>query len=283
MQKKIEIVKTLLDALPFIKDFRDEIIVIKYGGSAQTQKDLKIKFAKDVLLLYLVGMKPVIVHGGGNSITNLLDLLNVKTKFKNGLRVTTKESMKIVEMVLNGEINSEIVSLLNYHGAKAIGISGKDGECVKAKAIDSENLGYVGEIININEKVILNLINEKFIPVIAPIASGSGVEHPGFNINADFMASKIAISLKAKKVIFMTDTQGVLNEKKELISTLNKKMITNLKNNQVIQGGMIPKVNASLEAIEGGVEKAHIIDGKIEHSMLLELFTSDGIGTQIVI
>ena len=282
MQKKIQTVKTLLDALPFIKEFRDKIVVIKYGGSAQTNEELKAKFAKDILLLYLVGIKPVIVHGGGKSITELSKLFGIKTEFKDGLRVTTKESIKVAEMVLNGEINSEIVSLLNHYGARAIGISGKDGECVKAKAIDEKRLGFVGEIIHIDEKVILNLIDEGFIPVIAPIASGSGLNHPGFNINADFMASKIAISLKAKKVIFMTDTPGVLDKDKQLISTLNKTLVDELKDKQIIQGGMIPKVDASLEAIEGGVEKAHIIDGRIEHSMLLELFTSDGIGTQIV-
>ena len=281
MQKKIETVKTLLDALPFIKEFRKEIVVIKYGGSAQTSPQLKEKFAEDILLMYLVGIKPVIVHGGGSKITEMLDALNIDTKFIEGQRVTTKEVMRIAEMILSGEINKEIVSLLNNQGGNSIGISGKDANLLEAIPKDFKNFGYTGVIQNVNPKIINNIIDDGLIPVIAPIASGSGLEHPGFNINADFMASKIAISLKAKKVIFMTDTPGVLDGNKKLISTLDKNTIKQLKEKQVIQGGMIPKTDASLEAVEGGVEKAHIIDGRVEHSMLLELFTSDGIGTQI--
>lgn len=282
MQKKIQTVKTLLDALPFIKEFAGEIVVIKYGGAAQTNEELKAKFAQDVLLLYLVGIKPVIVHGGGKSITTLLDALGIKTEFKDGLRVTCKESMRVVEMVLSGEINSEIVSLLNHYGAKAIGISGKDAKSITAEAINMQELGYAGDITDIKAEVIQNLIDEKFIPVIAPIASGEGSGHPGFNINADFAASKIAVALGAKKVIFLTDTQGVLDKSGALIETLTEKDIENYKKDGTIKGGMIPKVDSCLEAVQGGVEKAHIIDGRIEHSILLELFTSEGVGTQIV-
>lgn len=282
MQKKIQTVKTLLDALPFIKEFGGEIVVIKYGGAAQTNEELKAKFAQDVLLLYLVGIKPVIVHGGGKSITTLLDALGIKTEFKDGLRVTCKESMRVVEMVLSGEINSEIVSLLNHYGAKAIGISGKDAKSITAEAINMQELGYAGDITDIKAEVIQNLIDEKFIPVIAPIASGEGSGHPGFNINADFAASKIAVALGAKKVIFLTDTQGVLDKSGALIETLTQKDIENYKKDGTIKGGMIPKVDSCLEAVQGGVEKAHIIDGRIEHSILLELFTSEGVGTQIV-
>lgn len=282
MQTKIQTVNTLLDALPFIKDFSNEIIVIKYGGSAQVKEELKARFAKDILLMYLVGIKPVIVHGGGKNITNLLDALGIHSEFVDGQRVTTKEAMKIAEMVLNGEINSEIVSLLNHFGAKAIGMSGKDAGCIKAKPIDMEKLGYAGKITDIDASVIQNLITEKFIPVIAPIASGDEAGHPGYNINADLAASKIATALGAKKVIFLTDTPGVLDKEKQLIGTLTEAKIGELKRNGTIQGGMIPKVDSCLEALHGGVDKAHIIDGRIEHSLLLELFTSAGIGTQII-
>ncbi|WP_281950971.1 acetylglutamate kinase [Nitrosophilus kaiyonis] len=282
MQKKIQTVQTLLDALPFIKDFRDEIFVIKYGGSAQIDTKLKEKFAKDILLMYLVGIKPVIVHGGGKRITSILDRLNIPTKFIDGQRVTTPEVMEIVEMVLSGDINKEIVSLLNNHGAKAIGISGKDAHFITAKPKDFEKFGYTGVIEKIDPSVVFNLLEENFVPVIAPIAASDELSHPGYNINADLCASKVAGALKAKKVIFLTDTPGVLDKEGNLISSLNEEKIEKLKKDQTISGGMIPKVDACIEAIERGVEKAHIIDGRVEHSILLEIFTSAGIGTQIV-
>ncbi len=282
MKKKIQTVQTLLDALPFIKEFRNQIFVIKYGGSAQTEQKLKEKFAEDILLMYLVGIKPVIVHGGGKKITSILDRLQIPTKFIDGQRVTTPEIMEIVEMVLSGDINKEIVSLLNNHGAKAIGISGKDAHFITARPKDFEKFGYTGVIEHIDPAVVYNLLNEKFVPVIAPIAASNKLSHPGYNINADLAASKIAVALKAKKVIFLTDTPGVLDKDKNLISTLNKESIEKLKNDGTIAGGMIPKVDACLEAVEGGVEKAHIIDGRIEHSILLEIFTTAGIGTQIL-
>ncbi len=282
MKKKIQTVQTLLDALPFIKEFRNQIFVIKYGGSAQTEQKLKEKFAEDILLMYLVGIKPVIVHGGGKKITSILDRLQIPTKFIDGQRVTTPEIMEIVEMVLSGDINKEIVSLLNNHGAKAIGISGKDAHFITARPKDFEKFGYTGVIEHIDPAVVNNLLNEKFVPVIAPIAASNKLSHPGYNINADLAASKIAVALKAKKVIFLTDTPGVLDKDKNLISTLDKVSIEKLKNDGTIAGGMIPKVDACLEAVEGGVEKAHIIDGRIEHSILLEIFTTAGIGTQIL-
>ena len=280
MQRKMETVKTLLDALPFIREFAGEVVVIKYGGSAQVDPDLKAKFAQDILLLYLVGIKPVIVHGGGKSITDLLSALGVETEFRDGLRVTTKEAIRVAEMVLSGEINSEIVSLLNHAGAKAIGMSGKDAHCIKAIGI--EGLGYTGNITDINANVFTRLIQDHFIPVIAPIASGSEVGHPGFNINADTAASKVAVALRAKKVIFLTDTMGVLNKEKQLIPSLTEAEVDALKADGTISGGMIPKVDACLEATRHGVEKAHIVDGRVEHAMLLELFTSEGVGTEIV-
>ncbi|MDY0233007.1 MAG: acetylglutamate kinase [Sulfurimonas sp.] len=283
MKKKIETVKTLLDALPFIKEFRDEIVVIKYGGSAQTSAQLKEKFAEDILLMYLVGIKPVIVHGGGSKITEMLDALNIESKFIEGQRVTTKEVMRIVEMILSGEINKEIVSLLNSHGAKAIGISGKDAHFITAKAKDFAKWGLTGNINSVKPSVITKLIADNFVPVIAPIAAGEEMGHPGFNINADLCASYVAKAIGANKIIFLTDTPGVLNKDKELLETLTRADIEALKADGTIYGGMVPKVDACLEAIEGGVNKAHIIDGRIEHSMILELFTTEGVGTQIIL
>jgi acetylglutamate kinase len=282
LQAKIETVKTLLDALPFIREFRKEIVVIKYGGSAQTSPQLKEKFAEDILLMHLVGIKPVIVHGGGKKITDMLDALKIETKFIEGQRVTTKETMRIVEMILSGEINKEIVSLLNSHDAKAIGISGKDAHFIKAKAKDFSKWGLTGNITEVKADVVTNLVKDGFIPVIAPIAAGEEMGHPGYNINADLCASYVAKAIGANKIIFLTDTAGVLDDEKKLLPSLTKQQVQTLKEQGVIHGGMVPKVDACLEAIDGGVQKAHIIDGRLEHSMLLELFTSEGVGTQIV-
>lgn len=281
MKKKMGQVKVLLDALPYIKKFSDQIFVIKYGGSAQINPELKEKFAQDILLMYLVGIKPVIVHGGGNKISGLLERLQIESRFVDGLRVTDEKTMEIVEMVLSGSINKEITSLLNQHGAKAIGISGKDAGMVKARPIDSEKYGLVGNITDVDNRVIKNLLSEGFIPVIAPIAAGEGFNHPGFNINADLAASKIAASIGARKIIFMTDTPGVMDDQGRFFTTLQEEAIIRLKDEGVIAGGMIPKVDACLEAIDSGVKKAHIIDGRVEHALLLEVFTSEGVGTVI--
>ena len=283
MQVKIDKVKTLLDALPFIKSFNKEIVVIKYGGSAQTDPKLIESFAQDVLLMYLVGIKPVIVHGGGKKITDMLDRLDIQTEFIDGQRVTTPEVMRIVEMILSGEINSSIVSLLNAHSAKAIGVSGKDAHFILAEPKEHAKWGLTGTITEVKADVIHNLIKERFIPVIAPIAAGAEMGHPGYNINADLAASQVAKAIGANKVIFLTDTQGVLDNDKKLLSTLSEAEVEALKADGTIHGGMVPKVDACLEAIDGGVQKAHIIDGRVEHSMLLELFTSEGIGTQITL
>lgn len=283
MQKKIETVRTLMDAMPFIKEFRDEIIVIKYGGSAQSSDELKAKFAQDIVLLHLVGIKIVIVHGGGNRISELLADLKIPTEFIDGERVSTPEVMRIVEMVLSGEINKEIASLLNSYGAKAIGISGKDAHFLKAKAKDAVKFGLTGRVESVKADVIHNLLREGFIPVIAPIGADDEVGHPGYNINADLAASAIASAIGACKVIFMTDTPGVLNNNKELLSTLSEEQVIALKLDGTIHGGMVPKVDACLEAVDGGVQKAHIIDGRIDHAILLEIFTSDGVGTQITL
>ncbi len=281
MQKKIETVQTLLDALPYIKRFRGEKIVIKYGGSAQTSEELKQKFAEDIVLLHTVGMLPVVVHGGGKSITNLLSELGVDTKFIDGQRVTTKEVMRVAEMVLSGEINKEIVALLNSHGAKAVGISGKDANFMEAIAKDSENFGYTGVVKNINSEIVDNILDDGFIPVIAPIASGVTIGHPGFNINADLAASKIAVALGARKILFLTDTPGVLDKEGKLITNLTISQTEKLKSDGTISGGMVPKVDACIEALRGGVKKSHIIDGRLEHSLLLEILTSSGVGTCI--
>jgi len=283
MQAKIDKVKTLLDALPFIKSFNKEIVVIKYGGSAQTDPRLIESFAQDILLLYLVGIKPVIVHGGGKKITDMLDKLNIQTEFIDGQRVTTPEVMRIVEMILSGEINSGIVSLLNAHSAKAIGVSGKDAHFILAEPKEHAKWGLTGTITEVKAEVIHNLINEKFVPVIAPIAAGEEMGHPGYNINADLAASQVAKAIGANKVVFLTDTPGVLDADKKLLSSLSEAQVEDLKEDGTINGGMVPKVDACLEAIEGGVSKAHIIDGRLEHSILLELFTSEGIGTQITL
>jgi acetylglutamate kinase len=283
MQKKITTVNTLLDALPYIKEFYGEILVIKYGGSAQTSPELKEKFATDIVLLSLVGIKPVIVHGGGARINELLDALSIKSRFIDGHRVTDKNTMRIVEMVLSGEINKNITSLLNYHGAKAIGVSGKDSNLLKAKPKADGVYEYTGEITHVRSEILINLINEGFIPVIAPIADSDKPNHPGYNINADLAAAKVAVALKAKKVLFLTDTAGVLDKDGELLNSLDRYDIEKYKEDGTIIGGMIPKVDACLEAIYNGVEKAHIIDGRVEHSILLELFTSEGIGTQFLI
>ena len=281
MIKKTATVKTLLEALPFIKEFRNEVVVIKYGGSAQTSPELKERFAQDVLLMYLVGIKPVIVHGGGKAITELLEKLEIPTEFIEGQRVTTVEVMRIVEMVLSGEINSEIVSLLNSHGAKAIGISGKDAHFIKAEPRDFDKWQYTGRITEVKAEVLQNLISEKFIPVVAPIGADEEVGHKGYNINADLAASRIAKAIGANKVIFMTDTPGVLDKEMNLLSSLNREQIKALEKDGTIHGGMLPKVEACLEAVDGGVHKAHIIDGRVEHALLLELFTEAGVGTQI--
>ncbi len=281
MRNNMDVVKTLLEALPYIKRFANEKIVIKYGGSAQTSDNLKEQFAQDIVLLHLVGMKPIVVHGGGKSITDLLTQLGVETKFVDGQRVTTKEVMRIVEMVLSGEINKEIVSLLDNHGSKAIGISGKDGGFLKGMPKDFENFGYTGNIEHINPEIVNNIIDEGAIPVIAPIAGSSTIGHPGFNINADLAASKIAVAMEARKVLFLTDTPGVLNKEMKLITNLSIEKTEALKSDGTIQGGMVPKVDACIEALRGGVKKAHIIDGRVEHSLLLEILTSSGVGTCI--
>lgn len=282
MQKRSKIVSILLDSLPHIKLFGGSTMVIKYGGAAQINPTLKEQFAIDIVLLYMLGIKPVIVHGGGKKITDLLGKLGIESKFVEGHRITCIDSMKIVEMVLSGDINKEITSFLNHHGVKAVGISGKDSSLLRAEPKDGGRFGYTGEVKEVKAEIIYNLLEKGFVPVIAPVAEGEEAGHPGYNINADTAASEIAKAIQARKVIFLTDTQGVLDGEGSLMESLTLSEVEENKRSGVINGGMIPKVDACVECVKGGVEKAHIIDGRVEHSLLLELFTSEGIGTEIL-
>lgn len=279
LKNHVKTAEIILSALPYIQKFRDEIFVVKYGGAAQSDAKLKENFARDVVLLCLVGIKIVIIHGGGKKINSFLDRLGIKSEFKNGLRITNADTMEIVEMTLSGLINKEITALLNKHGARAVGISGKDDFLLKARSLDGGKYGFVGEITEVKAKVIENLLSSGIIPVIAPIAVGETGET--FNINADLCASKIAASLGAKKAIFLTDTDGVLNKDGILLSKLDANSLSSLIADGTINGGMIPKIEACLECVNSGVGAAHIINGKIPHSLLLELFTDDGIGSVI--
>lgn len=282
----------LIEALPYIRTFSGKTFVIKYGGAAQVEENLKDSFAQDISLLSFIGIRPVIVHGGGPKISSTMEKMGKKPTFIQGQRVTDKETMDIVEMVLGGLVNKEIVSLINKHGGKAIGLSGKDGELIKAKkklmkktSADTSveeiiDLGLVGEVTDINAQVIKSLEKESFIPVISPI--GIGRHGETLNINADFVASAIASKLKAEKLILLTDVPGIKDKKGTTISTLTGENIRKLLSDNTISGGMIPKVNACIKAIESGVSKTHIIDGRISHCLLLEIFTKEGIGTEIL-
>ena len=286
MKKYIDKVNTLLESFPYIREFYGKIIVIKYGGHAMVDDALQKSFAKDMVLLKLVGINPVIIHGGGPQINELLKQIGKKSEFVDGMRVTDGETMDVVEMVLVGKINKEIVNNINLAGGKAVGLSGKDGSLITAQKMyhhDSNmkevDIGQVGTVKSINPAVLETLDHDRFIPVIAPV----GVDENGatYNINADMAAGKIAESLKAEKLILLTDVEGVLLDQK-LVSTLKIKKIRSLIENGQITGGMIPKVNCCCDAVAGGVGKAHIIDGRVEHAVLLEIFTQAGIGTEIV-
>lgn len=279
MKSHIKTAEIILSALPYIQKFRGQVFVIKYGGAAQTDEGLKNDFARDIVLLQLVGIKVVIVHGGGKKINSLLDKLNIESHFEDGLRVTNKDTMEVVEMALSGLINKEITSLLVAHGARAVGISGKDDGLLRASAFNLEKYGFVGKIDAVNEAVINALLKEDIIPVIAPIALGENAT--SYNINADLAASAIAAKLRASKAIFLSDIKGVLDKNGELISKLDEAKIAELKSGGTISGGMIPKLEASLECIKAGAKAVHIIDGRLAHSLLLEIFTDEGIGSVI--
>jgi acetylglutamate kinase len=262
--------------------------VIKYGGAAMTTPELKASFARDVALLKLVGMRPVVVHGGGPDISRYSDRLGLEVRFVQGLRVTDASTMELVKMVLVGKINKEIVGLINHHGGKAVGLSGKDGQLLLARRrlhrLDSGELvdiGLVGEVERVNPEPIRLLEERGFIPVIAPVGVGGGGET--YNINADLVAGEVAAALRAEKLIHLTDVQGIKGPDGTLVSTLARKDAERLMKAGVIDGGMLPKVESSLRALEGGTAKAHIIDGRLPHAILLELFTREGIGTEIVL
>lgn len=282
MLARIKIADILVDSIPFIQEFRGSVMVIKYGGAAQQNLKLKENFAKDIILLYMLGIKPVIIHGGGKKITQMLESLGIESTFKDGVRVTSKEAMKVVEMVLSGDINRELTFFFSHYGIKAVGISGKDAGLLKAEPKDNGAFGFTGDIIEVNTEILEKLLNDGFVPIIAPIAAGDSIEHCGYNINADSAACAIAMALNAQKAIFLTDTKGVLDENGEMITTLTPQSAKKYKDLNVISGGMIPKIDACVSCVENGVKKVHIIDGRILHSILLELFTSKGIGTQIV-
>lgn len=285
MQRYIEKVNTLTESFPYIRQFYGKTVVVKYGGHAMSEDALRRSFALDMVLLKYVGINPVIVHGGGPQIGRLLDRIGKKSEFVGGMRVTDEETMSVVEMVLVGDVNKEIVNNINIVGGRAVGLSGKDGGLLLAEKIrHRENgrdidIGLVGTVRRVDPRVIETLDREKFIPVIAPI--GYDEEGRTYNINADIAAGKIAEALRAEKFILLTDVEGVKVDG-NLASTLRKGECLDLIERGVISGGMIPKVNCCLDAIGGGVSKTHIIDGRVEHAVLLEIFTDAGIGTEIV-
>jgi acetylglutamate kinase len=278
MSEKLK-VQTLLEALPYIKKFAGSTFVIKFGGAAMEEEGLKKEFAKDVSLLKYVGINPVIVHGGGPMIGRLLDELEIPTRFVDGLRVTDKKTLEVVEMVLSGSINKEIVKNINDMGGRAIGLSGKDGRLLVAKKVKGKDIGLVGEIIKVDVAIIKDISAHGYIPVIAPIADG--IDGNSYNINADTAAGSIAKALSAKKFILLTDVEGVLDRKGKLIPALKCSEIEKLIDRKVVSGGMIPKVKCCIDALRGGVRETHILDGRVPHAILLEVFTDAGVGTEI--
>lgn len=305
MESLIKKADTLIEALPYIKAFSGKTIVIKYGGRAMVDPTLKEGFARDVVLMKFVGMHPVIVHGGGPQIDGMLKRVGLEPKFRHGVRVTDRATMDVVEMVLGGTINKEIVSLISRHGGRGVGLSGRDGNLISARAltknewahrigmvkekktpgrskraVSESGYGMVGDVEEVDVQVLSCLQEDRFIPVIAPIASGA--DGQVYNINADHVAGAIASALKAEKLLMLTDVQGIRGIKDQRLSHLSRKDIGQLVKKGILKEGMLPKVHACLAALEGGVRKAHIIDGRVSHALLLEIFTDAGIGTEIV-
>ncbi|MEC8147171.1 MAG: acetylglutamate kinase [Pseudomonadota bacterium] len=279
----------LAAALPYIKKYQEKYVVVKYGGNAMTGGEVNTSFARDIVLMKLVGINPIVVHGGGPQIAEVLNKIGKKSHFVAGMRVTDDETMEIVEMVLGGLVNKELVNLININGGRAIGLTGKDGKLLTAKklalnyeessATDVVDLGRVGEIATVDTNLLQFLKNGDFVPVIAPI--GLGDDNKSYNINADLVAGKIAESVNAEKLILMTNIEGIKDGEGNLVSVADRILMEQLLKNKVISEGMIPKVNSALSAVENGVPRAHIIDGRLPHSLLLELFTDAGIGTLI--
>jgi acetylglutamate kinase len=292
MITQTERAKVLIEALPYIQRFNGATIVVKYGGHAMVDEGLKRNFALDIILMKYVGMNPIVVHGGGPQIGDFLKRLSIETEFVDGMRITDKQTMDVVEMVLVGKVNKEIVSLINRNGGHAVGLSGKDGRLITARKMkylkdkgDDQppeiiDIGMVGEITYVDKRVITSLIESGFIPIIAPV--GAGREGETYNINADLVAGHIAAALEARKLILLTDTEGVLSKENTLISSLKMQEVGALFNDGTIKGGMIPKINCCLEALRGGVRKTHIIDGRKDHAILLEILTKGGVGTEIL-
>ncbi len=283
------IAHVLIEALPYIQKFKNRTVVIKFGGNAMIDDALKHSFARDIVLMKLVGINPIVVHGGGPQIGDLLKRLDISTQFVDGMRVTDSETMDVVEMVLGGQVNKEIVNMINIHGGKAIGLTGKDGDFIHARKINLQktspemqaseiiDLGHVGEVSSIDPSVVNMLCNSDFIPVIAPI--GVGDDGHSYNINADLVAGKVAEVLKAEKLLLLTNTQGILDKKNNLLTGLSISDINDLIADGTIAGGMIPKTQCATDALKGGVSSVHIIDGRVDHAVLLELFTDQGVGT----
>jgi acetylglutamate kinase len=278
----------LAAALPYIRRFQDKTIVVKYGGNAMTDEKLKHCFARDVVLLKLVGMNPVVVHGGGPQIDDLLKRVGKQGQFIQGMRVTDAETMALVEMVLGGQVNKEIVALINQHGGKAVGLTGKDGSFIRARKLlmpnkdnpaDLLDIGQVGDITSIDPSLISFLDSGDFIPVIAPI--GVGEDGKSYNINADVVAGKLAEILRAEKLVLLTNTPGVLDKDGKLLTGLTPKQIDDLVADGTLSGGMLPKIGSALDAARSGVRNVHIIDGRVEHALLLEILTDHGVGTMI--
>ncbi|MBF6648360.1 acetylglutamate kinase [Methylobacter sp. BlB1] len=294
MQKKTahQIADVLIEALPYIQRFKGKTVVVKFGGNAMVDEALKHSFARDIVLMKLVGINPIVVHGGGPQIGRLLEKIGKTSNFIDGMRVTDSETMDVVEMVLGGLVNKEIVNLINMHGGKAVGLTGKDGNFIRAKKIALKksaqeaqapeiiDLGHVGEVSSIDPSVVDMLGNSNFIPVIAPI--GVGEDGFSYNINADLVAGKVAEVLKAEKLILLTNTAGILDKQGELLTGLSIKDIDDLIADGTISGGMIPKTRCATDALEGGVTSVHIIDGRVDHAVLLELFTDQGVGTLLI-
>ena len=291
MNEHEETARILVEALPYIQRFHGSTIVIKYGGNAMAHDDLKRAFARDVILMKVVGMNPIVVHGGGPQIEELLGRLNIVTRFVGGMRVTNKETMDVVQMVLGGLVNKEIVSLINDNGGMAVGVTGKDGNLIRARRMEltetnegsvvSEiiDIGQVGEVESINHAVLESLMERDFIPVVAPIGVGQNGE--SLNINADLVTSSIAQHIGAEKLVLITNTPGILDVNNDTIASLSRKKAAVLISQGVIEGGMLPKARCALDAVEGGVQSAHIIDGRVPHALLLEVLTDSGIGTLI--
>ena len=284
------IAKVLTEALPYIQKFTNKTVVVKYGGNAMVDNDLKQSFARDIVLMKLVGINPIVIHGGGPQIGAVLEKLSIQSEFVNGLRVTDSQTMDVVEMVLGGLVNKEIVNLLNQNQGRAVGVTGKDGGLIKARKLrikkklpkltdEIVDIGHVGEVVNINTEILEVMKNSDFIPVIAPI--GTDDSGASYNINADSVAGEIAKVMGAEKLILLTNVEGVKDKKGNVLTGLNPTQASRLITNRTLKGGMLPKVKCAVEAVKGGVTGAHIIDGRVEHAVLLEIFTDKGVGTLI--